>query len=372
MKKNLQILQNSAKDKAENLMITDLLRNDLGKIAKIGTVKVEKLFEIESYETLFQMTSSISAILEDKNLLSLFDSLFPCGSITGAPKLSSMQIIQKLEKEPRKLYTGSIGVLKPNDSSVFNVAIRTIEIAQNKAKISVGGGITWDSNPDAEYREALLKGKFLLQNLQNFYLFETILLQNGLFYFLVLHLTRMSQAAQKFQFLFHRQKCLNFLQSKITKKNLKQKYKVQLRLYKKGQITTEFFVLEEQLKTVKICLSPQKVSSENISLYYKTSIRQLYDRELIRAQRNGYDEIIFANEKSEITEGAISNIFILQNGIYWTPPVKCGLLNGIYRQKLLRKKYFKEKVFSWLDVVQAEKVFICNSVRGIRKVNQIT
>ena len=366
--KNLQILKNSGKDKSENLMITDLLRNDLGKIAKIGTVQVEELFEIETYETLFQMTSSISAVLEYKDLLSVFSSLFPCGSITGAPKFRSMQLIQSLEKFPRKLYTGSLGVLKPNDTAVFNIAIRTIEISKNKAKVGLGGGITWESNHQAEYKEAILKGKFLLENLENFTLFESILFKNGIFYFLDFHLKRMSLSAQKLNISFHISECLDFLKSESLKKDFKQKYKVRLKLYNKGNFTAEFSLLEKQSETVKICLSPKKVFSEELSLYYKTSIRQIYDMELVKAQKNGYDEVIFENEKSEITEGSISNIFILQNGIYWTPPVSCGLLNGVYRQKLLKRKIFKEKVFSWLDVVKAEKVFICNSVRGIRKV----
>ena len=361
--KNLEKLKKSLKDRAENLMITDLIRNDLGKIAKIGSVKVENLFEIEKYKTVFQMTSTISAILEEDNFISLLSSLFPCGSITGAPKIRSMQFIKKFEQNNRCLYTGSIGVLKPKKSAIFNIAIRTITIKEKKATLNLGSGIVWNSKKETEYEESLLKGKFFLDNLKHFFIFESIIIKNNKCYFLEEHINRMKQTAKFFDFPFNKKYILKKINSYIKDNNLK----IKVILNKNGKVNIETNKINIDNKKVKLYLSNKKVNSKDIMLKYKTSIRKLYDLEYKKALNNGYDEVIFENEKSQITEGAISNIFILKNNTYYTPPLECGVLNGIFRKKLLERQIFQEKIILSQDIKEADKIFICNSVRGIRK-----
>lgn len=357
---NQQRLKKDKKIKAENLMIVDLLRNDLGRVAK--KVWVPELFCVEKYKTLFQMTSTISANLKT-NLRhqELLSAIFPCGSVTGAPKIKTMEIIKKLEKEPRNIYTGSIGYLRPG-GSCFNVAIRTIQLNKTKGELGVGGGIVYDSQYRSEYDEALLKAKFFMGGYSNIKLIESILWDRG-YYLLDLHLKRLINSCKYFSIPLK----LNQLKNKLEKEteSEKRRLKVKVLVDVFGNIIISKEPLGDVGLPVKIALSPKTINSEDNFLYHKTTKRQLYDSEKKRANKKKFFDIIFQNEKGQITEGTISNVFVLKNKKLYTPPVSCGLLPGVLRAHLLETKKVKEKILTLKDILGADKVYIGNSVRGL-------
>lgn len=362
-------LYNSAKNRAENVMIVDLLRNDIGKISKIGSVKVNKLYEIEKYETLFQMTSTVESQLKHGiDWVKLIKSIFPSGSVTGAPKINTMRIIDKLEKEPRGIYTGSIGYISPNDCGIFNVAIRTVVI--NKAKkcgeMGIGSGIVYDSNAEAEFDECLLKANFLTSRYIDFQLIETILLQDGKYYLLDLHLRRLKESSEYFGFQYDEEKIIETLNNNCSKG----KYRVRLLLSKNGKITVTKSKLDDIGSDSKIVtFSNIRTDPSNVFYYHKTTNRNLYDQELKKAREKGYFDILFVNDNDEVTEGAISNIVIKDEDIYYTPPVKSGLLNGVFRQHLFEGDFpIVEKVLKKEDILNAKKIYLINSVRGMIEV----
>lgn len=366
-------LQNDSKNTSENVMIVDLLRNDIGRICKSGTVRVQKLFDIEEYATLLQMTSTITGKLRvEVRIFEILQSLFPCGSVTGAPKIQSMKIIRALEKAPRNIYTGAIGYLHPNGQAVFNVAIRTIDMqcveGKNfRASMGVGGGIVFDSRAEEEYDECRLKGKFLIKAMPEFALIETMLSDSGKILYLDGHLRRLKASARAFKI-----PCtVSVLRQELTKyvKSLSGKIRLRLLLKTNGE-----FILEHQSMAPKnsvslaITLSEFKTQSDDPFLYHKTTHRKLYNDEYRKYAANGYFDVIFTNERGEITEGAISNIFIRKSGRYYTPPVKCGLLDGIGRRIALKKFKAKEKLLYLNDLKKADKIILTNSVRGINEV----
>jgi para-aminobenzoate synthetase/4-amino-4-deoxychorismate lyase len=351
---------------AENLMIVDLLRNDLGRIAE--KVWVPKLFTAEKYRTIHQMTSTIAAKLKENiSLKSLFTALFPSGSVTGAPKIKTMQIINRLEKEPRGIYTGAIGYISPEKSACFNVAIRTAAIRDDKGEMGIGGGIVYDSNPRQEYEEALLKAKFLREQFYNFELIETILWQNQRGYFLLaLHLNRLKKSCDYFSIKLDFEKLnkeLTVLENKLKSTNANSKVRVLVGL--EGGIKLESSALGKIEVPVKIKISPKRINPNDPFLYHKTTKRELYEEELAKAKKEGFFEVIFQNLHSEITEGSITNIFILKNSMFYTPPVKCGLLPGVLREHLFITGKAKEKLLYRADIFGADKVYIGNSVRGL-------
>ena len=362
----------SVKNRAENVMIVDLVRNDLGRICKEGSVKVTELFEVEKYETLFQMTSTIEGILK-KNItyLDIFKSLFPCGSITGAPKIRSMEIINELENSCRKVYCGAVGIIFPSEDfkkCVFNVPIRTVIINKDKGEMGAGGGIVVSSKALSEYEECKLKANFLIKRYKEFRLFESIL-YNKDYVFLEEHLKRLKSSAEYFSFNFDILKIRQILKEVEKKLSDKKFYKVKLFLDKKGKVEVEWQILKNLKFKGKnqVILSKAKTDPHNVFLYHKTTNRYLYNSEYRKALNNGFCEVIFTNKKGEITEGAISNIFILKDGIYFTPPVSAGLLDGIYRRHFIRtnRKKVVEKSLFLQDLIRADKIFICNSVRGL-------
>ncbi len=368
-------LQNSIKNRAENVMIVDLLRNDLGRISKTGSVKVNKLFEVEKYETLFQMTSTIKSELKSGiSWYEIFKNIFPSGSVTGAPKISTMKIINDLEKEPRHIYTGSIGYITPDNKSVFNVSIRTVLIDKKtqQGEMGIGSGIVYDSDENDEYEECLLKSKFLTDKHKEFKLIETILWEKGNLFLLDLHLNRLQKSAKYFNFKYNKLKIIKNLYKKCKKFDYNKKYKIRLLLDIYSNISIISSQLDKQ-KKVKIKFSNKKTNPKNIVLYHKTTNRKFYDKELEKARKEGFFDVIFINKKEEITEGCISNIIIKKNNVFYTPPVKCGLLNGVYRQFLLEKEDFplQEKILTKQDIFNADKVYLINSVRKIRKVSYI-
>lgn len=361
------------KNTSENVMIVDLLRNDLGRICRPGSVRVTELFGVEKYETLQQMTSTVTGrLLPSVNLWNLMKSLFPCGSVTGAPKIASMKIIRRLEQKPRNIYTGAIGYFAPDGSAAFNVAIRTIDFQniQNRvyaAQMGVGGGIVFDSKPDEEYKECRLKAKFLLDAAPDFALIETMLCVAGKIRYLSRHLRRLKASAEFFSIPCAPDK----IQSELKKYVFRLPGSIRLRLLLKpdGRI-----VLQHQILAAKssfepvIALSAHRTQSDDPFLFHKTTCRSLYDDEHRRFAEKGFFDVIFRNENDQITEGAISNIFIRSNHRYFTPPVSCGLLSGIGRHLLIKKLNAREKILYLPDLQKADQILLVNSIRGVTEV----
>jgi para-aminobenzoate synthetase / 4-amino-4-deoxychorismate lyase len=372
--KNANILCNCQKNKSENIMIVDLLRNDVGRIAVPGTVKTTKFFEVEKYESLFQMTSTVKASLrQDVSLFDLFKAVFPSGSVTGAPKIRTMQIIDEIENSPRRIYTGAIGFITPKKDSVFNVAIRTLILNSDncKGEMGIGSGIVYDSEPKKEYEECLLKAKFLTEKYREFKLIETMVWEPANGYALMeLHMQRLLESADYFNYKYSRNDIIKHLK-KISKGfNSQQKYRVRLLLDKNGNMETSCSSIDMDSALDAITISSRRTDSSDKWLYHKTTNRRIYDSEHSKYRKLGFFDIIFQNEKGQITEGAISNIFIEKAGIYYTPPIECGVLKGVYRSYLLNQKKLKvkEKIIYLKDLLKADNIIMTNAVRGIVKV----
>jgi para-aminobenzoate synthetase/4-amino-4-deoxychorismate lyase len=361
-------LQHDEKNRSEHIMIVDLLRNDLGRICTMGSVNVEDLFTIERYETLLQMTSTVSGLVKPGlTFYEIFHALFPSGSITGAPKIRTMQIIRDLEQHPRGIYTGAIGHITPDRSATFNVAIRTLTLSEGHATMGVGGGIVADSDPAAEYRECLLKASFLTHAPNDFQLIETIF-WNGDFYLLTEHLDRLAASAAYFNFTYDRGIIITQLKSLAATFDPNTQYRVRLLLNAAGIATITTTPLTTQ-PTGSILISTEKTSSTDLFLHHKTTRRPLYDRLYKQAVAQGYDDIIFFNERNELTEGAISNIFLRKGNKLRTPPLTSGVLPGIYRRHILETNpHAEEKVLTLEDLHRADAIYICNSVRGMNEV----
>ncbi len=366
-------LFNSQKDRAENLMIVDMVRNDLGRIAEISTVQVEKLFNIEKYPTLWQMTSKVKAVTRS-SLSRIFRAMFPAASITGAPKINAMKIIDELETTPRKIYTGSIGFIAPSKQSQFNVAIRTLlfDKMNNKIEYGVGGGIVWDSILEKEIKECNTKANILKPLIPEFQLLETLLWQpDSSFHLLDLHLERMEKSALYFDFTFDRNLVLEELINFSGGLNNKS-YKIRLLLSADGKIKIESSILtntntnEVQL----IGLAKSFVSSDNVFLYHKTTNRNVYRNAF--SESSGLNDVLLYNERDEITESTIANVGFEKDGKLFTPPVKCGLLAGTYRQQLLEQGIIEEKIIYRNQLNEFDNIYLINSVRGRYKVRIIT
>jgi para-aminobenzoate synthetase/4-amino-4-deoxychorismate lyase len=364
-------LARCSKNLAENLMIVDLLRNDLGRICKAGSVETEGLFATETYPTLHQMVSTIRGKQrEDIGLYELFKALYPSGSITGAPKIKAMKLIQSLETKPRGVYTGAIGFIMPKGDMVFNVAIRTVELSGNEGSYGAGSGIVWDSDSQEEYRECQLKAKILTDASNvDLELFESILWCGG-YLWLQEHLDRLGLSARMLDFPCNHvaaSMLLIELEKKLHRSG--KRFKVRLSLSFQGvfSVTYEPVDVPDSGMPVKICLASDKTESSRPLLYHKTTSRKLYDSYYSLARKNGYDEVFFLNERDELTEGAISNIFIRKGRHFFTPPLHSGLLNGIFRQYFLATRFFaSEKTLTLQDVIEADMIYIANSVRGLR------
>ena len=364
-----QRLQRDEKNRAEHVMVVDLLRNDLGRICSIGSVQVEDLFTVEKYETLFQMTSTVSGVLRPEvGYYDIFRSLFPSGSVTGAPKHRTMQIIRELERMPRGIYTGTIGMMSPDGSCVFNVAIRTLVMKGGYVQMGVGGGIVADSDPEDEYSECRLKAAFLTRIRPDFQLIETMLWDHG-YTLLPEHMDRLESSAAYFGFSFDRDAVLSRLQtlSRAFEENLL--YRVRLLLQMDGELLIQNVKHHPARSSGQVKLSSTCTSSTDVFLRHKTTQRTLYDREYAQARAEGFDEVLFANERGEITEGAISNLFLEKDGLLITPPLSSGVLPGVFRRHLLETDPAAvEEVLTVEDLRSADAVFLCNSVRGMHKV----
>lgn len=355
------------KNCAENVMIVDLLRNDLGRICEAGSVEVTKLFAVERYPDLLQMTSTVQGELKpETSVYEIFRSLFPCGSITGAPKVRTMQVIRELEREPRGVACGAIGYFSPAGDAVFSVAIRTLTLRDGEVELRVGSGITYDSDPEAEYAECLLKSQFLTRAPQPFELIETMA-WDGDFLFLDLHLQRLRASAEYFDFRFAEEDIREQLGKFAENLARECRYRVRLLLSRNGAVSITSAQLAELRSPALLTVSTECTDSSDAFLRHKTTRRAVYDRAFAQAQTAGYDDALFLNERGEVTECAIHNVMIAKGGKLITPPLQCGLLPGVYRQHLLATHpEIEEAAITLEDVAAADRIFIFNSVRGLR------
>jgi para-aminobenzoate synthetase/4-amino-4-deoxychorismate lyase len=358
------------KNRAENVMIVDLLRNDLGRIAEFGSVHPDKLFTVERLPSLLQMTSEIRATLRPgMTPYRLFAALFPSGSIIGAPKVHSMQLIRALEQRDRGVYTGAIGFWSPRGEALFSVAIRTAVLDSGHLTMGVGSGLVADSIAASEYRECLLKADFLRD--PTFGLIETMSWQHGRCDLLQLHLDRLQCSAAHFHFCFDRGAIQRAIEQQATSLDAQTPYKLRLVLDHRGICTfdaPEPIVTEDPATMLRVHLWPTHIDSTNPLLRHKTTRRALYDDAYTEARRQGFADFIFINEHGHITEGAIHNIFVRHKDEWRTPPTTAGLLAGVYRRHLLlTHPEITEANLTLESLRTADELWLTNAVRGVRK-----
>ncbi|MBN1254179.1 MAG: aminodeoxychorismate synthase component I [Deltaproteobacteria bacterium] len=362
-------LHHSEKNRAENVMIVDMVRNDMGRIANTGSVHVSRLYEVEKYPTVWQMTSTVKATTE-AGLCAIMQALFPPASITGAPKRRTMQIIAELEHAPRRIYTGTVGFWMPDHRAQFNVAIRTVLIdkATGEAEYGVGGGIVWDSIDTMEFEECQIKARILTQQVPDFSLLESILWTPEEGYFLLqYHLARLTDSAAYFSYAADMDAIRNKLDS-LARTLPKSAHKVRLLVAKDGAITLQSEALGNAPATdpLHVCLAPAPIDPSNPFLYHKTTNRGVYEQALTAS--SGYTDCILWNEKGEVTESSIANCVVELEGKLCTPPIQCGLLPGTYRAYLLEQGKIKERVIRIEDLATSPHIYLVNSVRREREV----
>lgn len=352
-------LEQDPKNRSENMMIVDLLRNDMNRISEVGSEHVERLCQVEQYSTVWQMTSTIESQLRlDVDLVAIFRSLFPCGSITGAPKIATMKIIKDLEPQPRGVYCGTIGLLLPNGRRIFNVAIRTIQLHQGKAIYGVGGGITWDSTWESEYREVHQKAAVLYRKQARFKLITTGRISQKQLLFEDQHLERLTKASRYFSYPFDPKDLRQKIEIECQACDSHQDYRMRISLSKSGEIELSRQVLtplSPDFCQTKLCL--QETDLNQAFTYFKTTHRPHLSL--------GKQEIIYHNAAGELLETSIGNLVLKIDGKLYTPPINLGILSGIYRQHLLGKGQVEEKILTLADLNQAEAVYGCNAVRGL-------
>lgn len=367
----VRYLENDTKNRAENLMIVDLLRNDLGRTCKSGTVKTEKLFEVETHPTIHQMTSTISGTLKPEIKFSdLIRSIFPCGSVTGAPKIRTMEIIAALESGQRGVYCGALGYMSPKGRAAFSVPIRTLQrSSKDKSwRYRVGSGIIWDSTAEEEWKECAEKCRFLEFEMHKFELLESLLFKKKILC-AADHISRMQSSAYYFGYPFSKQALKSLMKKIAGELDPDNAYKVRILLDKMGYLRWDKTVINTNDNTSNILLlSTKPVDENNPFLFHKSTHRPWFDEAKSNIANGRCFDIVFCNSKGEITEGSRSNIFIEKNGIMYTPPLSCGLLPGVLRKNLLRQGKYKEKILYPDDIISADAVYCGNSVRGLVKV----
>jgi len=354
----------SVKDRAENLMIVDLLRNDLGRISDIGSVRVEDLFAVETYPTLHTMVSTVKARLKSgSDIATIVRALFPCGSITGAPKIRAMEIIRELEASPRGVYCGAIGVFAPDGSARFNVAIRTLTIRDGAGELGIGGAVVQDSASGAEYDECLLKARYYVAARRPLELIETLRWSPDKgFVRRDLHLARMARSAAVFGMPFDLEEAVRSLEDAAAAEH---DLRVRLTLNENGEFRCMAAPLGKAQTSWTYAVSPLRVQSGDTLARHKTNWREFWDDEHARLSREtGCDETIFLNERGEIAEGSRSTVFVRRGNVLLTPPLSAGILDGCLRQELLDQGKCREAVLTFGDLEKGE-VFLGNSLRGL-------
>jgi para-aminobenzoate synthetase/4-amino-4-deoxychorismate lyase len=352
------------KQRAENLMIVDLLRNDLARVAETGSVRVNDLFTVETYPRFHTLTSGIEATLkEPASLGRLLPALFPCGSVTGAPKIRAMEIIREVEDEPRGVYCGAVGYAM-RDRMAFNVAIRTLTL-RDRAEMGVGGGIVWDSEPASEYAECLLKARFLVDAQEPFRLIETMRWSAGAgFNLLERHLRRLGTSARYFGFLFDDGATRRALAAAVSGADGLQRVRLTLGVRGDTQVEIAPLTLPEPDTEWRYGFAATAVNSGDWRVHHKTTQRGFYEDALTAA--DGCDEVVFVNERGEVTEGSRTNVFVERDGVWLTPPLTCGLLDGCLRRELIENgpQRVVESVLR-PDDLEAGKVWFGNALRGL-------
>ncbi len=365
----MENLRASPKERAENVMIVDMMRNDLGRIAQPGSVHVPELFTVETYATLHQLTSIVEATT-DANLGAILAALFPCASITGAPKASTMGIIHHLEQQPRGIYTGAIGLLKPGGDARFSVAIRTVTVDKKNScvRYGTGGGITWDSIPKSEFEECRTKALILENSCPLFDLIETFLWRPSTGYFLLeYHLRRLGESAQYFGRPFEQEdirEALAAAAAGFATEPQGTPRRVRLSLSPRGEIQIESTVLTRGTRTSwTLALDDRPVDERDPFLFHKTTQRRRYEE--AKERRPEVDEILLWNRNHELTEGCRTNLVLAIAGRMLTPKRSCGLLAGTFRAALLARGRIEEAVLTQADLARADSLYLVNSVRGI-------
>jgi para-aminobenzoate synthetase/4-amino-4-deoxychorismate lyase len=374
-----QQLAADPKNRAENLMIVDLLRNDLGRIARTGSVGVPALFEVKRYSSVLQMTSTVQAQLRPGTTLAeVFAALYPCGSITGAPKRRTMEIIHELEPAARGIYTGAIGWIEPSAAAGFgdfclSVPIRTLvlQAEQNgvrRGELGVGAGIVYDSEAASEYAECRLKAGFLTGLPNEFELFETIYAtrEDGCRH-LERHLARLRASSAYFGYPFDEDMARAGLSNTCAQLAPGLPHRVRLALQASGEIAIQSFVLAPLQEPVKLLLSREPLRSNELFLRHKTSVRSRYDAAWRAAEAVGAFDTLFFNERGELTEGGRSNVFVRVAGRWVTPPLSSGVLPGVMRGVLLDDPAWGavEVPITRETLERAQEIVVCNALRGV-------
>lgn len=361
-------LARSEKERAENVMIVDMVRNDLARAAEPGSVQVASLFKTERYPAVWQLTSTVTA-RTSAPLDKILQAAFPPASITGAPKRRTMEIIADLETSPRRIYTGAVGFISPGRQAQFNVAIRTVLIHRptGSAEYGIGGGIVWDSTPAAEHRESLAKAKTLTPQPQDFDLLETILWSPGAgFALLDYHMERLARSAFYFNFQIDPRKIRAEL-ADIAAGLPPEKHRVRLLLSRRGRTRCEAAPLNAAaLQFGSVALARKPIDRRDVFLYHKTTRRIAYETAL--KMRPGAADVLLFNELGQITESTLANVAVEFDGKRYTPPVRCGLLPGTQRARMLNQGLLQERIINIEELPGSRGVYLLNSVRGMQKV----
>lgn len=371
-----RILATDIKQRAENLMIVDLMRNDLGRMAETGSVSVTDLFTVETFRTLHQMTSGVKATLQDGvGLAELWQAIFPPGSVIGAPKIRAMELIADYETEPRGVYCGAIGHFTPQGQALFNVAIRSPVIFRDgRGEMGIGSGVVYDSAGEKEYAECLLKMKFLTDPPRSFELIETLLYEPGEgFWLLDRHMQRLCASAKYFNFAFDQRRVSAGLENGIRGRET-DRMRVRLLLSENGDVSVTPAVIgpKDPQAIMRYVVSPTRLDSHDAFLFHKTTRREVYDGEWAHYHDTlGSDEVLYLNERGEVAEGSRTNIFVERDGALLTPALSGGLLPGVLRAELLASGRVREAVLVLEDLNTSDAVYLGNSVRGLVRAEQL-
>lgn len=359
-------LHHSEKNRAENVMIVDMVRNDLGRVAQVGSVRVPKLFETERYPTVWQMTSTVEAETRAP-LTEIFAALFPCASITGAPKRSTMKIIRALEGTPRGAYCGTVGFIQPNGDAQFNVAIRTVAVDRQRGttEYGVGSGVVWDSVAAEEWAECQIKARVLNAKRPKFDLLESLKWEPVSGYWLLeRHLARLKDSAEYFDFAVNLDEVRARLEA-LSQTLAPAPHKVRVTVSHAGKIQCAAAPLAENTsQPLTLAIAPTPIASSNVFLFHKITYRKIYEE--ARAACPEADDILLWNEHGEVTEALTNNLAVKLAGEWFTPPVHCGLLAGTYRAQLIDEGKLRERVILVDELKQAQELAVLNSVRGWR------
>jgi para-aminobenzoate synthetase/4-amino-4-deoxychorismate lyase len=371
-----EALATSPKERAENVMIVDLLRNDVSRVAQPHSVKVPQLFTVQTLPTVLQMVSDVTAVTRpDIGLSDVFGALFPCGSVTGAPKVQAMRMIQALEPTPRGIYCGAIGVVRPGGHATFNVAIRTVTLRGAQATCGIGSGITFDATPEAEWREWRIKRGFLERASESFQLLETLRLENGIFHNLEAHLARLQRAAVHFGFPFDQAVIANAVKQSMAPEFMdchvadatcnddSSAWRIRLLLDDQGRAHAQAFALPPSPSPVRLQLADRPFDDAHSEFTrFKTTHRTHYEA-FSPTVPDVFDTLLY-NDAGELTECTRGNIALLLDHRWVTPPLRCGLLDGVGREMALKDGRVVEAVVRVDDLPRAQALAFINSLRG--------